>query len=29
VYELELRVSRAVDQMQRNGFAVNEAKLAP
>jgi DNA polymerase I-like protein with 3'-5' exonuclease and polymerase domains len=29
VYELELRVSRAVDQMQRNGFAVNEAKLGP
>jgi DNA polymerase-1 len=29
VYELELRVARAVDQMQRNGFAVNEAKLGP
>jgi DNA polymerase-1 len=29
VYDLELRVARAVDQMQRNGFAVNEAKLEP
>jgi DNA polymerase-1 len=29
VYELELRVARAVDQMQRNGFAVNVAKLDP
>ena len=29
VYELEKRVAYAVDQMERNGFAVNEAKLAP
>jgi DNA polymerase I len=29
VYKLEVRVSHAVNAMQRNGFAVNEAKLAP
>ena len=29
VYELELRVSHAVDAMERNGFAVNEAQLDP
>jgi len=29
VYDLEVRVGRAVDQMERNGFAVNEAKLEP
>ena len=29
VYELELRVSHAVDAMQRNGFAINEARLDP
>jgi DNA polymerase I-like protein with 3'-5' exonuclease and polymerase domains len=29
VYELERRVSPAVDAMQRNGFAVNEARLDP
>jgi len=29
VYDLEVRVARAVDQMQRNGFAVNVAKLDP
>src|SRR5215217_1660283 len=29
VYELERRVSYAVDAMQRNGFAINEARLAP
>src|SRR5215213_4689990 len=29
VYELELRVARAVDQMERNGFAVNVARLDP
>jgi DNA polymerase I len=29
VYELERRVSPAVDAMQKNGFAVNEAKLDP
>ena len=29
VYELELRVARAVDAMQRNGFAVNVARLDP
>ena len=29
VYTLEVRVSHAVDAMQRNGFAVNAAKLDP
>jgi DNA polymerase I len=29
VYEQERRVSYAVDAMQRNGFAINEARLAP
>jgi DNA polymerase I-like protein with 3'-5' exonuclease and polymerase domains len=29
VYELELRVSHAVEAMERNGFAINEARLAP
>jgi DNA polymerase I len=27
VYELEKRVARAVDQMERNGFAINESRL--
>jgi DNA polymerase I len=29
VYKLEVRVSHAVEAMQKNGFAVNEAKLIP
>ena len=29
VYKLEVRVSHAVNAMQRNGFAVNVAKLDP